>query len=184
MSDPRSALPGARFDGFVTVKEAGAVGMITLRGDLGAKALVKAVKAATGAKMPDRLAITTGKTGAVAWMSPDELLLFVDHATAEASTHGLAEALAGMHALAVNVSDARAVFHVTGARARDLLAKLCPADLRGFGPGQFRRSRLAQVPAAFHMPDDASIEVICFRSVAGYMFDLLANAARPGGELD
>jgi sarcosine oxidase subunit gamma len=47
----------------------------------------------------------------------------------------------------------------------------------------FRRSRLAQVPAAFWMPDAETFQIVCFRSVARYMFDLLSIAAQPGSEV-
>jgi sarcosine oxidase subunit gamma len=44
----------------------------------------------------------------------------------------------------------------------------------------FRRTRMGQVPAAFWLRDDGAFEVICFRSVARYMFDQLCVAAQPG----
>ena len=183
MSEPVSALPGARFEGYCTVEEAGLVGMVTLRADLALVKVARAVMAVTGAAMPGRLEISTGKKGRAAWMSPDELLLFVPYDRAAGAVARLEKALATSHALAVDVSDARAVFRLSGKGAREVVMKLCPADMRGLAPGQFRRSRLAQVPAAFHMPDEQSIEIICFRSVAGYMFTLLSNAARRGGEV-
>ena len=67
-------------------------------------------------------------------------------------------------------------------RARDVLAKLCPLDLApaSFGPGDFRRTRMAQIPAALWMEEDGSIGVICFRSVGEDAFGLLAAAAEGG----
>ncbi|MEO9629184.1 MAG: sarcosine oxidase subunit gamma, partial [Sulfitobacter sp.] len=47
----------------------------------------------------------------------------------------------------------------------------------------FRRTRMGQVPAAFWLREDGVFEVICFRSVAQYMFDLLSVAAQPGSEV-
>lgn len=183
MSDPVSALMGAHSEGFCDVKEAGLVGMITLRADLTLVKIAKAVKVATGAEMPGQGVVMSGKNGRAAWMSPDELLLIVDHAKAQGITANLERALAASHALVANVSDARAVFHVQGKAARNVIAKLSPTDLRGFEAGAFRRTRFAQVPAAFHMPDENTVEIVCFRSVAKYMFDLLSNAARVGSEL-
>ncbi len=180
---PLSALPGARFEGYCTVEEAGLCGMVTLRADLSLAKVARAVKAVTGAEMPARLKITSGGKGRAAWMSPDELLLFVDYAEAGAAVARLERALATSHALAVDVSDARAVFRLSGPRAREVLMKLTPADIRRMAPGEFRRSRLAQVPAAFCMADENGFEIIAFRSVAGYVFDLLSNAAKPGGEV-
>ena len=51
MSDPVSALSGASFHGFATIREIGPLGMITLRAK-GVKALDKAIKAVTGTKLP------------------------------------------------------------------------------------------------------------------------------------
>ena len=182
MSDPVSALGGAVFDGMVRVEDAGPRGMLTLKGDLGDARLGEAVKALTGSDVPGtREARIEGETGA-AWMAPDELLLLVPHAEAEAAVADLAKALGGTHHLAANVSDARAVIEVSGPTAREVLAKLTPADLdaAAFGPGSFRRTRIAQVPAAFWMRDAETIEIVCFRSVAQYVFDVLKAAARPG----
>ena len=52
-----------------------------------------------------------------------------------------------------------------------------------FTPGMFRRTRLAQVPAALWMTEDDSFQIICFRSVAQYVFDLLCVAAQDGSKV-
>ncbi|MFW8636836.1 sarcosine oxidase subunit gamma [Cribrihabitans pelagius] len=181
MSKAVSELNGARFSGLAKVADAGLQGMITLRGDLGSPALHAAVQAATGAGVPERGRIAKSGTGAAAWMSPDELLLLVPYADAGAKAAELAGALAGEHALAVNVSDARAFISVSGEGAREVLGKVSPVDFDAgqFKPGQFRRSRLAQVAGAFWMEEDGSFKVICFRSVGEYVFKLLSSAAHP-----
>lgn len=185
MSEAVTALAGATFEGFCAVADAGPTGMVTLRGDLAAKAFGAAVKKVTGSALPGQGEITTARGRNLAWMSPDELLLFCGYDEAPGLAGDLAAALEGQHALAVNVSDARAVFRVEGAACREVMAKLTPADVApdSFGPGRMRRTRLAQVPAAFHMPDEASFEIVCFRSVGQYLFDLLSHAARPGSEV-
>jgi sarcosine oxidase subunit gamma len=186
MSDTQSALPGAQHSGLAEVAEAGLKGMITLRGDLGSAALAAAVKDLVGTDMPgQRETRLNGERGAV-WMSPDELLLLVPHGAAEAGVEALSRALGGEHHLATNVSDARVVFTVTGEGAREVLGKLTPADLHpdAFGPGQVRRTRLAQVPAAFWMRDARSFDVVAFRSVAAYVFDILKGAANPKAPVD
>ena len=185
MSNTRSPLGGKSFDGYVSVAEAPLQGMITLRGDLASTTLVEAVRAVTGAQMPSVRAITSGDKGDVAWMSPDEVLLLVPHDKADDVVAQLETALSGTHVMAVNVSDARALFTVTGTDAREVIAKLAPVDMAPgrFEPGEMRRTRFAQVAAAFWMDKDGAIHVICFRSVAQYVFDLLAQAAQPGGEV-
>ena len=181
MSETLSALPGATFAGVVRVEEAGLRGMVTLRADLGAAKLKKAVKDAVGVDIPaTRKAALAGGRGAL-WMSPDELLLLVPRADAPATVARLAKALAGVHHLVVEVSDARAVFRLTGDvhAAREVLAKLTPADLSpaAFGEGEVRRTKVGQVAAAFWVEDDG-ITIVSFRSVATYVFDLLSNAAQ------
>lgn len=186
MSEAVSALKGAISEGFVRVEECGLVGMITLRGDLGSAKLKKAVASVAGVDLPSRGHVARADDMAVAWMSPDELLLMVPYAQADDLCDKLDAALAGDHALAVNVSDARAVFRVSGgAGVREVIAKLCPVDMApgAFGPGQFRRTRLAQIPAAIWMQDEGVVQIVCFRSVAQYAFDLLRNAATPGSEV-
>lgn len=180
-----SALNGATFEGFAKVEETGLRGMITVRGDLASKEMAAAVKAATGAAVPAQRKVSTGDKGAVAWMSPDELLVVVAYEAANAAVATLSDALEGSHALVANVSDARAVFRLTGDDSRDVLAKLAPVDFckDAFGAGEIRRSRIAQVPAAVWGNEDGSFEVICFRSVAQYVFDVLKVSAQSGGEV-
>ncbi len=182
MSDLRSALPEASFDGAVHVAEAGLRGMITLKGDFAAPAFRNAAEDVAGVGFPDPGGASVERKRGLCWMAPDELLIFVPYADVKEALTRLETALADTHFLAANVSDARAVFTVTGPGAREVLAKLTPADLRpaAFGPGQMRRTRLAQVPAAFRIGEDGAFEVICFRSVASYVFGLLSNAGREG----
>ena len=186
MSEPVTALKNASYAaGIAEISEVGPMGMITLRGDLSAKTLQKAAIAAGGVNMPDQRGILTEGARGIAWMSPDEVLILCPYDEVHARLADLQETTAKQHALAVNVSDARAVFDLRGARAREVMAKLAPVDFAPgqFGPGMIRRTRLAQVPAAFWMTDETTFRIVCFRSVAQYMFDLLKIAAQPGSEV-
>ena len=185
MSEAISALSGASFEGFAAVQEAGVRGMITVRGDLGAPNLTQAVEKLTGFKVPPKRKIFAENDQGVAWMSPDELLVLVPYEMAQAHTTTLSAALGGTHHLVVNVSDSRATFTVTGAGAREVLSKLCPADLapERFTRGQFRRTRLAQAPAAIWVSGEGQFSVVCFRSVAQYVFELLKQAAHPASRV-
>ena len=82
----------------------------------------------------------------------------------------------------MNVSDARAVFSVTGRGARELIAKGAPVDMSpaAFGLGDLRRTHIGQVAAAFWMTADEALTLVCFRSYAGYMFDWLSASAKDG----
>jgi sarcosine oxidase subunit gamma len=169
----------------VSVTQHQAQGMISLRGDLSSAKLKSALKSVTDAGVPARGRISLSKTGGVAWMSPDELLILTPYAKTPATVAKLTKALGTEHALVVDVSDARAVFRLKGAGWRDVLGKLTPADLSSdvFTKGQIRRTRIAQVAAAFWMVDKDTADLVCFRSVATYVSDLLALSAKDGAEV-
>ncbi|MBC2835907.1 sarcosine oxidase subunit gamma [Paragemmobacter straminiformis] len=181
MSDPVSALGGATFDGFARVREIGPIGMVTLRAK-DVAGLAEAVKAVTGTALPAPRKIEVAGERACGWMSPDEYLLVLPYAEAGAAIASLSKALAGQHFLAADVSDARAVFRVEGEKAAQVLAKLSPVDFAALQPGELRRTRAAQVAAAFWADGDG-FTVVCFRSVGKYVFDLLASSAMAGSEL-
>ena len=160
----------------VTIARITDFGQITLRGDLASPAFAEAI----GLPLPQPRRITDGEVR-LAWMSPDELLAFCPREQVADHVEAVSKALTGQHALAVDVSDARAVFRLSGpeARLRETLAKLSPADFRpeALPQGEVRRTRLAQVPAALWF-DEGQATVIAFRSVATYVEDILRNAAR------
>ncbi len=184
MSDPVCALNNAVFDGLVRLEETGPRGMVTLRGDLGAAAVLKsvqkAVKDATGLPVPAVRRIVLQKEYGAGWMSPDELLLMMPYDEAGRAVKAADKALKAVHSLVVNVSDARSVFRLSGAAAPEVLAKLAPVDFTAMAPDEIRRSRLAQVPAAFWRVGDDTYDVVAFRSVSSYVFELLKTAAAPG----
>jgi len=183
MSSAVKALNGATWsDGVATVAEAPLQGMITLRGDLSDGKLVKAATEAAGLAMPDRGHANCKDDRGICWMSPDEVLVLCPYADVVATVAQMETVLGDTHALCVNVSDARAVFDLSGSHAREVLAKLVPVDLAPaqFTSGMFRRTRMAQVPAAFWLHDTDQFRIICFRSQARYVFDLLKVAAQPG----
>jgi sarcosine oxidase subunit gamma len=55
-------------------------------------------------------------------------------------------------------------------------------DFVTLAPGELRRTRAAQVAAAFWREGDG-YTLVCFRSVAGYVMGLLSHSALPGSEL-
>jgi sarcosine oxidase subunit gamma len=177
-----SALGGASFDGFARIREIGPLGMITLRAKPEVKGLSAAIKAVTGTSTPKQRRIEVKGEKAAGWMSPDEYLLILPYAEVKAALARLAEKLAGQHHLAVDVSDARAVFRIEGDRAPEVLSKLAPADLAALEKGELRRTRITQVAGAFWQ-DETGFTVVCFRSVAGYVMGALSHSAQPGSEL-
>ena len=179
MSDVALALGGASFDGLVKIEELAEQGMVTLRGDLTDKTIVTAVKDVFGVALPGTRETVFGDGIGALWMSRDEDLLLCTYDEAQAKAEDLATKLADAHPPVINVSDARAVFQLKGSLLREVIAKLAPVDmsLDTFKPGMVRRTRMAQVAAAFWMDDASTARVACFRSVAEYMFNLLSTAA-------
>ena len=182
----RLTLGGVEAEGADGLKlsEAPLRGMITLRGDLGETAFANALEGATGLAVPSlRRGAYDGDRGAL-WMSPDELLLMLPYGEVGETLTKLAKALDGQHHLAVDVSDARAVFRLEGSAAREVLAKGAPVDLSpdAFGDGDVRRTRIGQVAAAFTQvasePD--TFEIVCFRSYARYLWDWLVASSVEG----
>ncbi|MBD3765190.1 MAG: sarcosine oxidase subunit gamma [Rhodobacterales bacterium] len=182
MPDPVTPLGHETFDGFARIREIGPLGMITLRAAPDRPELAAALAAAGGLPVPGLRRIARAGDRAVAWMGPDEFLLILPHAQVPATLATLAAALGAVPHLAADVSDARAVFAIEGARADQVLAKLTPADLEALGPDEMRRTRLAQVACALWRQDDG-FRLVAFRSVARYVMDLLIHAAQPGSEL-
>ncbi|MGY3436522.1 MULTISPECIES: sarcosine oxidase subunit gamma [unclassified Marinovum] len=182
MPTPAPLLGNARYDGLISVRESAPQGMIVLRGDLASVPIKNAATGISGLDMPSARGVRFEGERGVVWMSPDELLLLCPYGEVAGALRSLSGTLSDSHALAVDISDARCMFELRGSGLRDVLAKLTPADMStdALQPGEARRSRLAQVPAAFWLQSETSARVICFRSVARYVFDLLKTAAQPG----
>ncbi|MBY5934000.1 sarcosine oxidase subunit gamma [Tateyamaria omphalii] len=186
MSKALSALNGAKWsDGIAMIEEVALQGMITLRGNLDDPKIKTAATSAANVDMPGPGQANCADNRGICWMSPDEALVLCPYDDVAENIDMMHKALSGLHSLCVDVSDARAVFEVSGPYARGVLAKLVPVDLAPdrFTKGMFRRTRMAQVPAALWLHDTDSFRVICFRSQAQYVFDLLTVAAQPGSDV-
>ena len=174
------------FDGLAKISQLPQRGMVTLRGDLASAKIKKAIKSIASVDVPVQGACTYSADRAVAWMSPDELLLMGPHSAVAEDVEAMSKALKGTHHLLQDVSDARAIYRIEGAACREVLAKLCPVDLspKAYAPGKFRRTRIAQVPCAFWMPGDNSFELVAFTSVADYVWGVLCAAADPAAAVN
>lgn len=179
-------LGSVSFEGFARIEQIGPVGMIAFRGDLEKDEVRAAIGAVTGFDLPGQRGILMRGDWAVGWMSPDEVIILLPYTEVSATLDSLEDRLSSHHHLSLDISDARAVFRISGARAREVLAKLSPVDLSSqqFGPGEIRRTRAAQVAAAFWLDEDGVFTLICFRSVARYVSDLLSISAQSGSEID
>ena len=186
MSEAQTSL-FPQFNGYVTVSCESDMGMITMRGSLTAKGLGAALgKSLPKKSLPKECMIVNGRDMQIAWMSPDELLVLCPKGNVADLMTAFEGSLSTQHALVCDVSDARAVFTLQGANVREVVAKLAPVDIAPgqFGSGEMRRTRFGQIAAAFWMTGEDELKIICFRSVAEYMYKQLCLCAKQGSELD
>jgi len=181
MSEPVLPLGGAVFEGLIEIREMGPQGMVTLRGDMESEDMRAAASEVIGVPMPEMRGVNSADDRSLLWMSPDELLVLLPYRQAAGLVADLTGALSGHHTLALDVSDARALFRLRGSQLRDVLAKVTPIDTArdALPEWELRRTRFAQVAAGVWLTDPSTAQVFCFRSVAGYVFELLRTVADP-----
>jgi heterotetrameric sarcosine oxidase gamma subunit len=126
----------------------------------------------------------------VAGAGPGEWLVFAPPGSAAAVVSRLTETAAGSapeeFVSVIDLTHGRALVRVTGERAPDLLALLCPVDLDGdmTPDGAAFRSSLAGVATEFVRDDRAgtrSYLMHCERSSGQYLFGSLLSAGEPLG---
>jgi sarcosine oxidase subunit gamma len=148
-----------------------------------------AVEQAIGPALPDT-ACTAAVAGARAalWLGPDEWMLVVGDAEAHPILAELAAVLGATHHQAVDVSDHLTTITVSGARSRDLLAKLITVDLhpRAFGENRVVSTLAGAANVVVWLRDDspsvgATIDVFVRASFADYLWCLLAESGREYG---
>ena len=94
------------------------------------------------------------------------------------------DAIAGEPAALTEIGDSRTCIHVTGPKARDLIAKGCPLDLhpRSFAAGRCAQSVLAKADVTLHQLDDEpSYDLYVLCSFSEYLWLWLEDAAQEYG---
>jgi len=138
----------------------------------GAKA---ALEAALGANLPPpNHALADGDVTWL-WSGPDSWL-----AMAETGLDARLAA-ASSHAAITDQSDGKAIFLVSGPRAREILEKLVPIDLHEaeFLPGHTALTLAGHIPVQIWR-EDGAFALACFRSFAAALHHALAQAETPG----
>jgi sarcosine oxidase subunit gamma len=171
---------------YIALREITTRGMIDLRGLATDRRFMAAAKDVLGVELPKapRTSNSFGDVKAL-WLSPDQWLILCARDKAADLAAALSKALAGVHALAVDVSDMRAILRLEGEGAREVMMKGTSLDFthEDFAPGYVRRVRFAEIAALFNIVDANVIDVYVFRSYAHYAMDFLAKAARKGSEV-
>ncbi|MFN0041590.1 MAG: sarcosine oxidase subunit gamma [Alphaproteobacteria bacterium] len=167
----------------VTMGERERVILVNLRGDGADRGFLDRARQALGVDLPvEPNTVAEGTRHRVLWLGPNDWLVVAGEG--ENLAAALDAALAGMHVSVTDNSDARAVVALSGARARDVLAKGCPLDLhvRAFGPMRCAQSRLAKVAVLIDQRDDTpSYDLYVLRSQARYLWRWLEDAASEYG---
>jgi sarcosine oxidase, subunit gamma len=171
---------------YVALREIGERGMIDLRGLAGDKKFMAAAKSVLEVDLPKqpRTSASWGDIR-VFWLSPDQWLITCPRARAQELTDALTAELAGVHSLAVNVSDMRAIIRLEGEGVREVVMKGTSIDLThgDYPAGAVRRMRFAEIAALLHVVEENIIDIYVFRSYAQYTWDFLRKAARKGSEV-
>ena len=159
--------------------------MLNLRGDPADAGFLSAVRTAAAVELPVE-PNTTRRAGSLTalWLGPDEWLLTAPAGEERVLVPAIRAALGDRHAAVIDLTESRTVIAVSGAPARDLLAKGCTLDLhpRAFKVGACAQSGLARAGALLHLVDETpTFEITILRSFADYMWVWLADAAREYG---
>jgi sarcosine oxidase subunit gamma len=160
------------------------IGFVNLRGNPGNDAFREAVEAGLGQTLPLEPNTISDGRHRVYWLGPDEWLITTEAGSVPALVADLEKRFADMHTAVNDVSGGNVAFRLTGAGARDLLAKGCTLDLhpRAFAVGDCAQSGLGKTGALIGLVDDTpTFEVIVRRSFAGYLEKWLRHAGRDRG---
>jgi len=165
----------------VAIREIPDRGMIDLRGQASDAAFMSAARDALGVALPTapRTSASRGDVK-VLWLSVDQWLILSPRTKMHEILARLRTALAGIHSLAVDVSDMRAVIRLEGDGIREILMKGTSLDLMSghYTPGTCRRMRFAEIAALLHVVEDTVFDVYVFRSYAQYTWNFLCATAK------
>ncbi|WGF89025.1 sarcosine oxidase subunit gamma [Marinivivus vitaminiproducens] len=155
-------------------------GMIALRGVAGDERFVRSAGSVLDCVLPlGANTVTSAQAVTVLWLGPDEWLIVTAPGAETAMIARLRTALDGVFSAVVDVTGNRARLRLSGARARDVLAKGMSLDLhpRAFKPGRCAQSTLARAGVLLHQLDEApTYDLYPRRSFATYVHAWLLDA--------
>jgi len=164
------------------------VGKVVLRGDPDDPDFRAAVRGALELDLP-LAPNTSSETPAVCalWLGPDEWLLVCAPGSETTVADTLRDGLSGRHAAIVDVTDARTLFRLSGARARAVLAKGCALDLhaRAFSFGDVSQTMVAKAGVILQQTVDdeeeggPAFDIHVARTFADYLWSWLRDAVAP-----
>lgn len=157
----------------VLISEVAHRAIVNIRGD-GGDAFRAAVKSVTGVDVPVK-PNTTARDGDfhILWLGPTEWWVVTTSGTEEKLAADLRQAFTGQHAAVIDVSESRTVITLSGAKARDVLARGCSLDLhpRVFGPGQCAQTGLTKANILLDQIDGTpTFDIYVLKSFADYLW--------------
>lgn len=165
------------------LRERAFLDLVNVRGEPSDAAFVEAVAAVAGLRLPaEPNTVARGERYDALWLGPDEWLLrSVEPAPAGGLHARLSSALAGADAAAVDVGSGYTVLEISGAQAREALARGCPLDLhpRVFKTGQCAQSHFFKTAIVLAPTGDERMDLVVRRSFADYFCRILLDAAAP-----
>lgn len=170
----------------VSIREIPDRGMIDLRGLASDGAFMAAAKSVLGVDLPVKPRTSTAWGDVkVLWLSTDQWLVLSSRSKVNELLAGLRDALKGVHSLAVDVSDMRAIIRLEGEGCREVIMKGTSLDLLDpeYVQGCCRRMRYAEIAALLDVVEDDVFDIYVFRSYAHYTWNFLCATAKAPAKL-
>jgi sarcosine oxidase subunit gamma len=168
-------------DGALEIAERPFLGKIDLRGDPAVAGFLAAAQSALGVAPPtDPNTVVEAGEVKVFWLGPDQWLVTTPPDGEATRARALEDALGDIHSAVTVVSDQRTRIAVGGAKAREVLEKLCPLDLhpRAFMAGDMARTHIAHLSVLIHQRDAApSYDIYIDRTHAEHLWRSIEDAA-------
>lgn len=158
------------------------IGKINVRGNADNAEFQAGIKRCLHLELP--LAPNTTSSNAqhiLFWLGPNEWLLHCPEDTQAEVESTLRQEVSGLHAAVTDVTDYYAVIRLSGAKAREVLAKGTPFDVHPkiFTRGECAQTCFAHASILLHCVDDSPIFDLQVRwSFAEYLWQYLLDAAR------
>ncbi len=189
--EPRSPLDGVMVAGSygatseqpvrIATRRAAAVEIAARKGHAGTVA--SAVAGSFGLTLPQPGRAAYGGHVSAFCIQPDTWLVLGSQ-SAEGAFARMAKAACGDRAAIVDQTHGRAILSLSGAAARDVLARLCRVDLHpaSFSVGSAAPMQVAALPCLLHLADaEPSFDLVAPSTLARHFLFRLTRAAEPFG---
>jgi sarcosine oxidase subunit gamma len=161
-------------------------GHINLRGSTGNAEFMQAAEKILGLALPVEFNTFSHNADlSVIWYGPNEWLLITAPGQEVTLVSELKAALEGDFSAVTDITGGNTILHISGSKARDLLAKGCPLDLHesAFGVGRCAQTVLAKAGMTILQIDQAPIfRVVIRRSFSDYLGTWFIDAAEEFSE--